>query len=218
MPQILAQHINGEEFILSQQRVIYWPATATLILSDLHIGKTGHFRKSGIAVPQSVFLEDMQRFAAAISFFKPARIIIIGDLFHSHHNLELELFNRWRKDFSSVEFILVKGNHDILPEEWYAEANITIHNNILREAAFSFVHDSSDFKDKVGFCFSGHIHPGIRLKGLGRQSLSVPCFYFTDTYAILPAFSKFTGYVNMKQKKKDTVIAITPTTLINLSC
>lgn len=218
MPQILPQEINGEEFILSRERAIYWPGTNSIIISDLHIGKTGHFRKSGIAVPQTVFVEDMQRLAATISFFNPSRIIIIGDLFHSQHNMELDLFSKWRKDFSSIEFLLVKGNHDILPTEWYNQAKITLYKNIFSEADFSFVHDLKDFKNESGFCFSGHIHPGVKLKGLGKQRMNFPCFYFSGNHGILPAFSKFTGFVSMQQKKKDTIVAITPTELIKLTC
>ena len=43
------------------------------------------------------------------------------------------------------------------------------------------------------YFFSGHIHPGIRIDGAGRQSLYFPCFYFGKKYAVLPAFSRFTG-------------------------
>lgn len=218
MPQILSQEINGTEFILSKERVIYWPNTTTLVLSDLHLGKTGHFRKNGIGVPQTVFVEDMQRFASAISFFNPKRIIIIGDLFHSHHNLELEMFSRWRNDFGAIDFLLVKGNHDILSNEWYENVGITIHKQIFSEASFSFVHDTTDFKADNNFCFSGHIHPGVQLKGLGKQTMRFPCFYFSANQAILPAFSKFTGFVSMKHGKKDTVVAITPTELIRITC
>jgi uncharacterized protein len=218
MPQILAQKINGTEFVLSKERVIYWPAATTLLLSDLHLGKTGHFRKNGIGIPQTIFAEDMQRFASNISFFKPDRIIIIGDLFHSHHNLELEMFSKWRNDFSTIDFLLVKGNHDILPDEWYRNAGITIYKHIFSEANFSFVHDTADFKVENGFHFSGHIHPGVQLKGLGKQTMRFPCFYFSENHAILPAFSKFTGFVPMKQKKKDTIVAITPTELIRITC
>ena len=30
---------------------MFWEEEKALIVSDLHFGKTGHFRKSGIAVP-----------------------------------------------------------------------------------------------------------------------------------------------------------------------
>jgi len=62
-----------------------------LIISDLHFGKTGHFRKSGIAVPQGVYKEDLQRLVSQIQYFQPSQLIIVGDFFHSQLNKELEL-------------------------------------------------------------------------------------------------------------------------------
>jgi metallophosphoesterase superfamily enzyme len=54
-----------------------------LIVSDLHFGKTGHFRKSGIAVPQSVYKKDLQRLFHQVQYFQPRKLIVVGDLFHS---------------------------------------------------------------------------------------------------------------------------------------
>ncbi len=70
-----------------------------LLLSDLHFGKTGHFRKEGIAVPQAIYKEDLQRLVTQIQFFKPQQVVVIGDMFHSHANKELDLFKKWRNDF-----------------------------------------------------------------------------------------------------------------------
>ena len=117
------QHkIHKQNFWLSATRTIYWEEQKALILSDLHFGKTGHFRKAGIAIPQSVYKEDLQRLIDLLQYFKPKQIIAVGDLFHSKVNLELDLFKRWRNDFEAIDFHLVKGNHDILKEDWYGEA------------------------------------------------------------------------------------------------
>ncbi|HKP31293.1 MAG TPA: hypothetical protein VJT83_01130, partial [Chitinophagaceae bacterium] len=56
--------------------------------------------------------------------------------------------------------------------------------------------------------FTGHIHPGISISGLGRQSLKFPCYYFADQYAVMPAFSRFTGLAMIKPKEDDSVFAI----------
>ena len=53
--------IQEQHFWLSAHRAIFWEEQKALILSDLHFGKTGHFRKAGIAVPQQVYKEDLQR-------------------------------------------------------------------------------------------------------------------------------------------------------------
>ena len=61
--------IHRQNLWLSPQRSIFWEEEKALIVSDLHFGKTGHFRKSGIAVPQSVYEEDLQRLVDLLHFF-----------------------------------------------------------------------------------------------------------------------------------------------------
>jgi len=205
----------GQTFWLSAQRCIFWEEQKALIVSDLHLGKTGHFRKAGIAIPQSVYKEDLQRLLDLLHHFNPERLIVVGDLFHSVANKELELFQRWRSDFSRLKITLVKGNHDILKKDWYAANNIEVIDDTLTIGGFSFTHDQCDTNaDTYSFC--GHIHPGIVLNGLGKQSLRFPCFYFTRDHCILPAFGKFTGLANIHPAKKDTVFAIADDTLIKL--
>ena len=89
--------IKNQDLCLSSDRSIYWEQEKALVVSDLHIGKTGHFRKAGIAVPQSVFREDMQRLVSLIQYFKPQTLIVVGDMFHSSANKELELFTAFTR-------------------------------------------------------------------------------------------------------------------------
>jgi DNA ligase-associated metallophosphoesterase len=206
--------IKDQTFWLSATRTIFWEEQQTLILSDLHFGKTGHFRKAGIAVPQSVYKEDLQRLLDLIQYFKPNKIIAVGDLFHSRVNLELNLFKRWRKDFLGLDFILVKGNHDILKDGWYEEAEIKVTDELLLGDVL-FIHQHCETREDV-FTFCGHIHPGVIINGLGKQSLRFPCFYFTKTQCILPAYSKFTGMATINPSSSDNVYAIVQDSLIKL--
>ena len=198
-----------------------------MIVADLHFGKTGHFRKSGIAVPQNIFKEDLQRLFAEIQYCKPKQLVIAGDMFHSDANKEMDLFLRWRKDISYLPIQLVKGNHDILHDEFYQSANIETENNKLDIDHFSFVHDISvvnsqwsiqngEKKNTENYFFSGHVHPGIVISGNSRQSLCFSCFYFGAQYAILPAFSAFTGFYAVKPKKNDSVFAIVKDSLMKI--
>lgn len=199
--------IKDNTFWLSAQRTLYWEQQKALIVSDLHFGKTGHFRKNGIAVPQNLFKEDLQRLVDQISFHKPEQLIVVGDMFHSKENKELDLFTKWRNDLSQVHFHLVQGNHDILTKQFYGSVNIDVTKELTIDN-FSFIHDIADAGESSNYFFSGHIHPGVRINGVGKQSLCLPCFYFGDTYAVLPAFSKFTGVAVIKAGKKDSVYAI----------
>jgi uncharacterized protein len=219
MQQLIPHHLLNNTFILSSARCIYWQEQKTLILSDLHLGKTGHFRKSGIAVPQAIFKEDMQRLVTQLQLYKPEQVVVIGDMFHSHDNQEHAFFMKWRKDFEQLCILLVKGNHDILKAQWYEEAGIQICDAtpgaagaILSIGNFIFTHDINDIaageQSEGKYFFSGHIHPGISISGLGKQSLRFPCFYFGKQYAVLPAFSRFTGTQGIKPKRGESVYAL----------
>ena len=213
--------IKDQRLWLSSDRSIYWEQEKALIVSDLHFGKTGHFRKSGIPVPQSLFREDMQRLLAQLQYFKPSRLIVVGDMFHSTANKELDLFIRWRNDFSQIPVQLVKGNHDILRNDWYEKAGIEVSEKSLKIGGFCFQHNPADCSEdndslQKYFVFSGHIHPGIVIHGMGRQSLRFPCFYFTDTCCILPAFSKFTGTVAVVPKINQYAFAIVNDSIVRM--
>ena len=206
-------YLHQQTLWLSPERCIFWEEQQALIVSDLHFGKTGHFRKSGIAVPQSVYKEDLQRLVSQLQFYKPQQLIVVGDLFHSVANKEMEFFAKWRHDFSQLHIQLVKGNHDILKRDWYAETNIAVSDAHLHIGSFCFVHDINEAcapSTEINYYFSGHIHPGVLLKGLAKQALSLPCYYFTKNFAVLPAFSKFTGTATIDQKPTDSVFAIIP--------
>lgn len=210
------QHtVLNNDLLLTTGRCIFWESEKALILSDLHLGKAGHFRKSGIAIPQSVYKADLHRLLDEIQYFKPAYLIIIGDLFHSAANKEHLLFEKWRADIHNTTIHLVKGNHDILNGQWYIETGLIVHEQQLTVNDFSFTHDV-ECRQKGGYCFSGHVHPGIVMKGIGRQSLRMACFYFSDDHAILPAFGNFTGLATINPKKRDNVFAVTENNIIQL--
>ena len=209
LPHIIRQ----QTLWISPERCIFWEEANTLIVADLHLGKSGHFRKEGIGIPQSVYKADLQRLMAQLYLYKADRLIIAGDFTHSTANKELDLFLRWRKDFSSLHIDLVKGNHDILEADWYKSAAILVHEWKMHTGPFLFLHDLKAEKDlspeeKKGYRFAGHLHPAVSLKGKGRQSLRFPCFYFTTEYAVLPAFSRFTGGYNVQPSKNELIFAL----------
>lgn len=212
----LLQH----QFWLSPDRCVFWEEEKALIVSDLHFGKTGHFRKHGIPVPQTVYKNDLQRLVNQIQYFQPKQLIVVGDLFHSRENKELELFKRWRHDFPELPIRLVRGNHDILHEQWYREAAIdVIEDSLCLNTHFHFIHDllpDQMNNSRKQFYFSGHLHPGIRVNGLGKQSLSFPCFYFTNTFCVLPAFGEFTGLAMINPAAHENVFAIVNKQIIQL--
>ena len=214
----LPYRIKKQQLWLSPERCIFWEEQKSLIIADLHFGKTGHFRKAGIPVPQSLYKEDLQRLVAQIQYFQPKKLIIVGDLFHSKENKEFALFKKWRDNFPGLEIHLIRGNHDILEDSWYAEAGVLLSEEKMKDGYFHFIHDISRLPEPepAAYFFSGHIHPGVRVSGNGKQSLCFPCFYFDENYAVLPAFSRFTGLALIKPKSGGKVFAIVENNIIQL--
>lgn len=202
--------VKGEKIKLLSQRAIFWERKEMLILSDLHLGKAGHFRKHGIPVSRKIHLTDLHTLEKLIQAHKPKKVILLGDLFHSIENNEWNDFLQFLKVYDLVEFILVEGNHDILSD--YPDSLVV--QRILEVPPFSFTHIR---EESELFNISGHIHPGVSIRGKGRQSITIPCFHFTKAYAILPAFGQFTGVKKIRPKKEDRVFGIADRTIIELT-
>lgn len=199
--------IKGEKCVFDYRRSMFIEDRKTLIISDLHNGKTAHFRKNGIAISKLSADDDLRRLESLILNYKPEKIMILGDLSHSVKNKEWQDWINFRQTFIDLPFLLVPGNHDILDSKDYEDANIQILSDVFEDAPFSFSHDPID-DPEIGLNISGHIHPGIRLRGSARQSMTLPCFYISSNRIILPAFSSFTGRYKMKPRKGDRVLPL----------
>jgi uncharacterized protein len=215
--------ILDETLWLTPQRAIFWEKEKALLVSDCHLGKTGHFRKEGIAVPAHVYKEDLERLVHLLQFFKADQLIVVGDLFHSKDNKELDLFRKWRNDLAGLSIHLVRGNHDILDDQWYGQTAITVHEGTWRVKSLAFTHHppgsepgyvapepgtTVESPDHDSYLFTGHLHPSVTMVGVGKQSLRFPCFYFGKHHAILPAFGRFTGTARVDPQPGDQLFAI----------
>jgi uncharacterized protein len=199
-----------QDLLLLPQKAIYWKQQQTLMVADVHLGKTGHFRKAGIAVPRDLEQNDLAVLSDLVAEFKPERIIFLGDLFHSDMNADWEWFAMWRQQFPNVTIDLVRGNHDIIADKYYDQLNIALYKQMIIGPFLMLHHPLSeiDLQLITQYAFCGHIHPGINLTGKGRQSLTLPCFAFGSKQAILPSFGKFTGKVAVRTSKTDKIFAV----------
>ncbi len=196
--------IREQQFVLHPTGTMFWVDRSMLLISDVHLGKVAHFRKFGAAVPQSAAMENFRLLDQVVSSFNPKVICFLGDLFHSSINLEFKYFENWVSSLSS-KCILITGNHDIISPLKYEDLGIEVLPE-MQVGTFILTHHPIS-RDGL-FNFSGHIHPAVRLKGLGRQNLRLPCFFKTHEQVILPAFGKFTGTFLMEPKLGDEVYAI----------
>lgn len=182
--------INNEVFTLTNQRAAFWKKEKALILSDLHIGKTAHFRKNGIALANHIMKSDLERLSFLIEYFQPEKFIVVGDLLHAGDNSDVDEFCSWRNQYPDLQFYLIKGNHDRLSAALEKKLCLNFKSEILTIDGFTFIHDFD--KTLPEFQITGHIHPGVVLNS-SVKNIRLPCFVQTDKQLLLPAFSEFTG-------------------------
>tara|TARA_R110002012_G_scaffold172861_2_gene337674 strand:- start:79 stop:732 length:654 start_codon:yes stop_codon:yes gene_type:complete len=183
---------NNENFILTNQRALFWEKEQALVLSDLHVGKSATFRKAGIPISKNVLKKDLDRLAHLIGHFRATKLIVVGDLFHAEHNLDIIYFETWLSSFKNLNIELILGNHDRLNEKQLSKMSLKVFQPKKTTNNLCFVHDAKCDKNAL-FSVSGHTHPGVIIKGKARQHIKLPCYQVTKNQLILPAFSLFTG-------------------------
>lgn len=218
MNEISTINILGEEFQPRSDKTLFWRSENCLIVSDIHLGKTATFRVEGIPVPEGITDSDLGKLSLALIETAAKKLIITGDLFHSPKGKTkfiIDRFKRFRDENKDIEINLITGNHDIRSGSLHSELCITETDSLIIREKFRFIHENDN---KPGYYnFSGHIHPAIRLKGKGRQSLRLPCFYFAKDYALLPAFGGFTGTAVIYPVNDSIIYAIADNELVKLT-
>ena len=198
--------INNQNFILHPSGAMYWEARDMVLISDVHLGKVSHFRKHGSAVPSQAIQKNFDKLQEVVNYFNPKVVCFLGDLFHSTLNYEWQLFEGWLKR-QTAAIVLIVGNHDIIAPHLYEDLGVKLASEWILDN-FLLTHIPEE-RDNF-YNFSGHIHPGIKLKGLGKQYLKLPAFFQKKTQLILPAFGEFTGNYMMNPEEGDVVFAVTP--------
>lgn len=203
--------INGQTFNLLPQRAAFWVETSILLIADVHLGKGGHFRKAGIGLPAA---KDLVVIENLIQVCKPKQVVFMGDLFHSDYNREWDDMKGLLERNHSVNFILIKGNHDVMHNSVYLNDGIEVRDEwVLNDILLTHEPVNHTYACNI----YGHIHPAVRLKGTARQSIKIPCFYRAGTSFILPAFGKLTGLYAIRPERDAEVFGVAGNKVIRLS-
>ncbi len=206
-------NFNNIPLQLLGEKAVFRPDNFTLYLADTHFGKAGTFRRGGVPLPGGHNSADYFRLNHLIDEYNLKRIIFLGDLFHSDINSEWRGFTEWRSGHPRISMMLIKGNHDVLHPNDYADAGLQVQQEGYDDDGLTLNHhpvpDNSSAADlKPSLC--GHVHPGVRLSGPGRQYENLPCFWHSvhQKQLMLPAFGSFTGLGIVSPGKKDDVFVI----------
>jgi DNA ligase-associated metallophosphoesterase len=200
--------LRGQKMLLHAHKALFWTEKSTLMIADMHLGKSMHFRKSGIAIPREVSDLNWIRFRSLLDYLRPESVIFLGDLFHSVHNCEWNAFSEIIEQYAQIRFQLIIGNHDILDQAIYRKCGLeTIEQHLLIDE-FILSHYPLQNVPEGFYNLSGHIHPGVKLRGQAKQGVKLPCFYFGPDGGILPAFGAFTGCALIKPTSRDAIMVI----------
>lgn len=196
---------NKQQFIVSPDKVLIHIDSNTGFVADLHLGKTAHFRKAGIAIPATIINEDLSRLDYIINKYHLRQLYFLGDLFHAQVNHEWEIFKDFLKNYKNVTFTLIKGNHDILPAKEYVLEHMQVEEEPFQWHKFLLSHHPISEEVLLNlpayFNLAGHIHPGGILKGKGKTVLRLSGYLEKKQQLILPAFGRFTG-LHIEHSKK----------------
>ena len=187
------------DIVLLPGRAAFLPASATLLVADLHLGKAATFRKAGIPVPEGSSQADLARLARLVHETSARRLVIVGDLVHAKSGCTDQVFAEFtatRRQFTGTEVVLVLGNHDRTLGKVPATLGIDACLPHLADGPWHFVHEPSaplTGSDHAGFTISGHLHPTISIRSPGGDRIADRCFVAEATTLVLPAFGSFTG-------------------------
>lgn len=190
--------ISGTKVHLLPEKAIYLESCQTLLVADVHLGKSETFQALGVPIPSQVNQGTLDRLYSLCVQHQPTTLIILGDLFHSNASLTPEVLEQWTTflNRTDVTVKLIIGNHDRKVERSLSTLSIDCYPDGLQQDQFLFSHEPAPQTGFINLC--GHIHPCVRIKTKLDQ-LRLPCFYFDKSLnlLLLPSFGEFTGGCEM---------------------
>ncbi|MEP2776926.1 MAG: ligase-associated DNA damage response endonuclease PdeM [Luteolibacter sp.] len=185
-------------------RAVFLDATRTLVVSDIHLGKSATFRTRGIPVPEGDTFADLAALSDLVGQTDARHLVIAGDLVHAKAGMRpnvLEAFREWAAGLS-IPITLTEGNHDRMALLFEHDLPLEIVPSLDVEG-LRITHDPEELPEDVPG-IAGHLHPGAKVVDSPRRTVRVPAFYLLHPHhLVLPAFSQFTGMNRIKPGARD---------------
>jgi DNA ligase-associated metallophosphoesterase len=189
----------GEQLFCDLAGALFWPEESLLVVSDLHLEKGASLAARGSLVPPYDTAATLAALAARIAWWKPARVISLGDNFHDDA-ASGRMPEIYRERLSGMmagrEWIWISGNHD-------PEPPTGIGGDCADEVsigALTFRHAPAPHF-AVGE-ISGHLHPHARIVRRGK-SVRRRCFATDGSRMVIPSFGAYTGGLNLRDRAFD---------------
>jgi DNA ligase-associated metallophosphoesterase len=180
--------LNGASLLALGTGALWWPEAATLVVADLHFGKSERIaRRGGPLLPPYDTVETLARLAADLDRIAPARLVCLGDSFDD--DAAARALTGADRDWLAAlaarqETLWVAGNHDPAPPDLPGRA--------VAEWACGPITFRHQADPQATGEISGHFHPKARVALPGLR-LSRACFLIDARRAILPAYGRYTG-------------------------
>lgn len=172
---------HGQSFVARPSGALYWPSERSLVVADLHLGRSDRYaRRGGALLPPYENQLTLERLSYEIQELAPQRVISLGDSFDDDQAATGMDLAELTALAEGRDWIWISGNHDPLSQGLGA-----LPGRVLPEwhAALVFRHIAATGPD-----VSGHLHPVITLAGKRWR-----CFLLAPEHLILPAFGSYTG-------------------------
>jgi len=199
----------GETLHCHADRALYRPATGTLYVADVHLGKAQQLRRAGIGIPSGSTTQDLARLTALIATSGATTLTVLGDFLHGALDPADDWLARllaWRQQHAGLRLRLLLGNHDRRLRELPLDAELL--GETAQDPPYTLIHAPDDAPaDAPALC--GHVHPVLRLPAPG-PALRLPCFWIQPQLLMLPAFGGLTGGWTVTPRPGDRTVVCTP--------
>lgn len=186
--------IGETRLLLLPEKAVYIEAMRSLLVSDVHLGKSETFQQYGVPVSSQVNQVTLSRLQHLCKQVNPDHLWILGDLFHSPKGLVDEVVEAWLTFLSQTQVTahLILGNHDRPSLDVLSQLSLECFPKAVTVGDLVLSHEPDLEAQQLNIC--GHVHPCLRLK-TRLDSLRLPCFYWEPRYhrLTLPSFGEFTG-------------------------
>lgn len=178
-----------DDWLLTPQRAAIHIASATAVVSDLHLGYGEARRSDGDAVPLMDLEQTLERLQRLFLLQRVRRLVVAGDLFEKRWCPDTVCqFRHFLAESRISRLEIIPGNHDrAVPEK---VNGVVIAPLGVDVGGWRVLHGHEDVQEPR--TVRGHFHPRLRWNGA-----SAPCFLVSDESLVLPAFSDDAAGVNV---------------------
>ena len=167
---------------------LLWPETRTLVVSDLHLGKSERVaRRGGAFLPPYETLDTITRLQRDIDRTDPRTVVCLGDSFDdtdAARALGEPEATALRHAMHGRVWLWVEGNHDPGPVPF---GGLHAAETAIPPLTFRHIADPTATAE-----VSGHYHPKATIEARGG-GVTRPCFLVDRDRLVLPAYGTYTG-------------------------